>query len=210
MLKSINTDPRFLKHLINENIFNKHNSPFYLLDVGAANGIHSMWNVFGNNFKAIGFEPDKDSFYQLQNTENVKYENIALGEQNTHTDFYLSAHPQNSGSFPQNVKFLNRLACIDFQRPDFLNEELITLEIQTFESYIKNNSIPQVDFIKIDTEGMELKILQGYGESLDNVLGIQTEVAFCESHHGRPLFKDIDGFLQSKGFTLFDMEIFKP
>jgi hypothetical protein len=58
-------------------------------------------------------------------------------------------------------------------------------------------------FLKIDTQGTELDILESgprlVGESL---LGVHVECSFRPFYKGQPLFADVDGHLRRHGFEL--------
>jgi len=62
------------------------------------------------------------------------------------------------------------------------------------------SEIYNVDFIKIDVQGSELKIFQNASRILSGTLLIQTEVEFVELYKGQPMFADIDTFIRGAGF----------
>lgn len=66
----------------------------------------------------------------------------------------------------------------------------ITLYLRTLSQYAKDKGITQIDFLKIDTEGFELKILLGAIHYLDKIRFIQYE------HWGPQHYKVIKGLLQ--------------
>ena len=45
-------------------------------------------------------------------------------------------------------------------------DEIVTGKVQTGDAYIFQQNITAVDFIKIDTEGHEMAVLQGFGRTL--------------------------------------------
>jgi hypothetical protein len=62
-----------------------------------------------------------------------------------------------------------------------------------------------VDFIKVDTQGSELAVLEGSrGILASSVFGLEVEVEFAPMYHGQPLFSDLDSFVRQFGFQLFD------
>ena len=60
------------------------------------------------------------------------------------------------------------------------------------------------DFIKIDTEGSEQKILEGSNESLKNVYGIEIEASFFNIREKQPRFEEINNYLTKKNFEFVD------
>jgi hypothetical protein len=63
-----------------------------------------------------------------------------------------------------------------------------------------------VDFIKLDTQGSEMAILEGAAAVLKNsVFGLEVEVAFTMIYKDEPLFADVDLFIRQYGFDLIDL-----
>lgn len=59
-----------------------------------------------------------------------------------------------------------------------------------------------VDFVKIDVQGAERLVLEGFGALLDEVLGIQIEVSFRPTYAGQPDVGEMNTFLASRGFSI--------
>lgn len=57
-------------------------------------------------------------------------------------------------------------------------------------------------FLKIDTQGTELEILQSARQLLPSLVGIHTESSFQPFYKKQPLFADVDRFLREAGFEL--------
>ena len=82
----------------------------------------------------------------------------------------------------------------------------IRLNTDTLNNQLIKVGVNEVDFIKIDTQGYELPILQGSYDYLDSVIGLEIEVEFVEMYKGQPLFNEVNGFVKSKGFSLVDLK----
>lgn len=78
-------------------------------------------------------------------------------------------------------------------------------DISTIDEYCVEHDI-RPDFLKSDSEGSELMVLQGAKEQLDNFLGIRCETQFEQVFLGAPTFADIFGLLTSHGFTLLNLD----
>ena len=62
----------------------------------------------------------------------------------------------------------------------------------------------EIDFIKIDTQGTELKILKGGEKEIANCLGLEIEVQFAELYKNASLFDQINSYLKFKDFIFID------
>lgn len=63
-----------------------------------------------------------------------------------------------------------------------------------------------LDYIKTDTEGADLRVLQGAGKILGRVVGIRCEAVFQENQKRAAEFPAIHQFLARKGFFLLNLE----
>jgi hypothetical protein len=70
------------------------------------------------------------------------------------------------------------------------------------KDYIINNNIKNIDFLKIDTEGYELKVLEGFEDYLSNIKIIQFEYGGTFLDNNTKLF-DIIYYLEKYGFHKF-------
>lgn len=83
----------------------------------------------------------------------------------------------------------------------------ITEEIQSicFVDYWRNSLGGRpIDFVKIDVEGHELKVLQGFGEAIHHTYIIQFEFGGTQID-SRTFFRDFWNFFNQNDFTLFRM-----
>ena len=61
------------------------------------------------------------------------------------------------------------------------------------------------DFLKIDVQGGELKVLRGAPRVMSEVVAIHCETEFEQVYLGQPLFSDINETLKAAGFELIDL-----
>ena len=185
-------------------------NPFTLVDIGAMKGANERWASFGKYLKVIGFEPDKRAFEELMEMKNDKkdhivnniYLNTALYNEKKAVKFYITKKEGNSSLLLPNFEVLSKF-------PDQDRYEVVDIKeikVDLLDNQLKENGIQDVDFIKIDTQGSELFILQGAIDILrKSVFGLEIEVEFIELYKNQPLFSDVDDFLRKLGFRLFDL-----
>jgi len=66
-----------------------------------------------------------------------------------------------------------------------------------------------VDFLKVDTEGTELEVLQGAARQLSStVQGIRVNVNFQACYRNHSLFPEVHDYLVAKGFFLLNLDYF--
>jgi FkbM family methyltransferase len=75
----------------------------------------------------------------------------------------------------------------------------LSLRIRKAADYIRENGLEAVDFLKIDTEGYELEVLKGFGETLRMVKVIQFEYGGTYIDSGVRLVDVVD-YLHTMGF----------
>ncbi len=180
--------------------------PFTYVDVGAMGGIPFKWRKTFPAMKIIAFEPDGREFCKLKSDSNIQYFNYALYKESLDLVYYISRDPGKSSILKPNMHFLSQYE--DSERFETIKEEVIpSKRVKAFDSVIQDNFIKDVDFIKLDTQGTELFILQGgQNEAIPKLFGAQIEVEFVEMYEKQPLFKDIDAFMDSNGFQLVDLK----
>jgi FkbM family methyltransferase len=137
------------------------------------------------------FDPINDFLEQLkikQNSNRVSYfNNFGLGKDNN--QFYY---------YPKYQSFYDRVNSCRIS--DDANKVLLT--VKKGHDYVVENNIKRIDFLKIDTEGYELNVLQGFEDALEMVNIIQFEYGGTFLDNKIKLIDVID-YLKQKGFHKF-------
>lgn len=179
--------------------------PFVYIDIGAMGGIQRKWLPFADHMQTIGFEPDPREFKNLVDTGHMRYFNYALDKRSEDLAYYITKGHGKSSVFKPNIDLLSDFE--DVERFDVVGEEIVpAARVKALDFLMKENLVNDADFIKIDTQGSELRIMEGAGAILRKIFGAQIEVEFVEMYKGQPLFRDVDGYLDSKGFALMDIK----
>lgn len=112
--------------------------------------------------------------------------------------FGLGTEASLSWYYPKYQSFLNRIESCKVS--DESNR--IELEIRRGEDYVLEKKIEHIDFLKIDTEGFELDVLKGFGQTLERVKMIQFEYGGTYIDRKIKLI-DVIEYLQGFGFKNF-------
>lgn len=202
--------PRMTEFLV-ERLEEFSTKPLLILDVGAREGVEFRWDFYGDRVFKIGFEPDVvecDRLNQSVRDRNCKFYPVALGKKREKRRFSVCQQLKFSSFYPANMQFLRRFSESDFTAMTVI--ETLELETIDLDSFTKKNKIDDIDFIKLDVEGSELDILQGARQVLQkSVLGLSLKVLFHSCIRNQPSFSEIDLFLNSLGFRLFDLVTYR-
>jgi FkbM family methyltransferase len=182
-------------------------SPLHLIDIGASGGLEGNWQAAEKYLKVIGFEPDKTAWEKLslQKEEKYKYLNTGLFNKKGFVDFNITKKQMVSSIYTPNLKFLKQFPEVD----RFEIIKTVKIEVDSLDNILEENNIKNPDFIKLDTQGSELNILEGGIKTLNSdILGMEIEVEFVKMYENQPLFSEIDIFVRKNGFHLFDIQRF--
>lgn len=142
-------------------IINKFVKPgMVVVDIGANSGCHTLRfaKLVGKNGKVIAFEPMSPVFFKLKrnlelnNFNNVIPEKIALSD-------------INEG---EKLIYFRSSWLLDKTSQDIIEEKKENINIITFDDYAERNKIKRIDFIKLDVDGYEYKVIKGAERSLRN------------------------------------------
>ncbi len=166
-----------------------------VLDVGANEGqwASKALTIIGGK-QLHSFEVAPDTFLRLQqrigDQPNVQANNFGLGAETKSIEInYYPDRPDRTSAFYMDDAFEKRK---------------VTASIMKGDEYIRDHSIDQVAFLKIDVEGMEMDVLSGLETSFGE--GVIKAVQF---EHGpshvlsRSFLKDFVDFFARFGFDLF-------
>jgi len=181
-----------------------------VVDIGASGQMDDRWISLSAYLNVTGFEPNWEECRRLNE-----------GPSHHHSSRYLPfAISGEKGRFPlfktksiycysllePNLNWLRRLTQTFSSLFEIEGTEVIEAvrlsEIQELQGI-------DVDIIKLDTQGLELPILSNAGRLLDSAFLVETETGFVQHYFGETTFSQIDEFMRSKGFALFDMKSYR-
>lgn len=157
-----------------------------VVDVGARDDVDYL--ILKPGIELHAFEPNVEWFRELQinvgNTPNVYINNFALGDEEG--TFKYSVGGESVGIKVEDPE--NPLA----HEVPTEGERLV--EVKRLDSYIKEHNITQIDFLKMDVEGYEEKVIKGMGETINICRYIQYEQGASNTKTGFQRFLPEDLF----------------
>ena len=180
------------------------NEKIVALDVGAQGGFNSdnffssKYNIFFND---VLIEPLK---IKTENSEKkIKVIKKGLWSKKEIKKLYvLGKRPGSSSMFePDKEKFyLHNIMKKDYENYDVT--ETIEVECDTLENLLKEISIKEIDYLKIDTQGAELEILKGLGNY--RPLLIKLEAHIFSMYKNTPSWHELLNCLYNLNYTIID------
>ena len=180
--------------------------PVVLVDVGARGGLKRNWHAARPHLHVLGFEPDKREYERLTSTPTpdpaTTWFDVALNNRSGPIRLHIARDRGLTSIFEPDRTLLdtfpqaNRFDTIDVQQ----------VEADKLDALIERRGVKDVDFLKVDTQGSELLVLEGATQTLDRwAVGAEVEVEFTPIYREQPVFADVDRFLRQRGFLLFDL-----
>lgn len=179
-----------------------HHYKFDLVfDIGANAGQYAMeLRALGYQGTIISFEPLSQAFKALEkNAKNdAKWQvfNCALGNMDGQSTINIS---ENSGS--SSIYDINDISIEAQADTQYIGKE--TIQVKRLDSvftdfYTGNQQV----FLKIDTQGYEMNVLEGGLDALQHANGLQIEMSLFPVYKNSELFDEMLEYINNKGFRL--------
>jgi len=177
-----------------------------VLDVGANRG------QFGKLLREIGFEGDIISFEPLKETFQ-ELSKASAGDPKWHT--YHCA--LGSATETTEINFTSASEFTSFLNPSDYGKEVRSTQVQieqketvevkklddVFADVIsKCSGTNHQIFLKMDTQGFDQEVFKGAEKSLDQIVGLQSEIAILPLYDGMPDYVESLVSFRNKGFEL--------
>jgi len=184
-----------------------------IFDIGAHHGesIEYLKSLF-SQAKIFSFEPDPESFDILSKKDvgNVEFFNLAISDEVGTAKFYRNRISHTNSLYKVNLKSKDS---VQFAKNRELtvpaNEKEYNLDVDvktiTLDKFINDNTIENIDLIKIDVQGAERKVLSGGGGALQKAKAVIVEVSFYDYYKNSTSFMDLEKYLIPAGFELFSI-----
>jgi len=133
-----------------------------LVDVGAADGVtnSNSKKLIEMGWKAFLIEPGKKNYEKLvslhSNNENVKLFRIGLGDKNVKNAVFYT---DKNDEYEQISTFSEEqyIWCEDYFKCDYVKDEV---DLMSANNFCEENNLTHIDFMSIDAEGYDSKIIK--------------------------------------------------
>jgi len=167
-----------------------------IIDVGSNKGNFIKASKFIFPYaKIYSFEPNRKLYNKTKNMENVKSYNFGLWNNTTSLTFNFNPKFEDVSSFMKRTNLHSN----DFNLP--ISEIKQELKVKRFDELDIN--IQKPCFLKIDTEGADYKVLEGFGDKLKEIDVIQIEYFPKKYYEGQSKMSEIITHLEKYGFNSF-------
>lgn len=196
-----------------------------ILDIGANLGqslkeFKSLWP----SSEIHCFEPQEECWTELDNLKQI-YESgvtinhIAASNVNEESKPFYSHEVDNtkgtSGFNKINLDSKDSIRLSELQNSDTSDKEIVDYKttinhkrqvpVERMDRYLNRSGLKNIDLLKVDTQGHEPEVLEGFGGMLENVRVVITELMFYDYYERSLSFSDIEKFLIPAGFHLYDI-----
>lgn len=167
-----------------------------MVDVGAHHG--ETFQIFlGLGYRVIAFEPDPENRqvllkkFPMEQHSNLSVDPRAVADRREKRNFYTSSTSSGISSLHS------------FHQT---HKESYSVDTITLKDFFKDESISDLDYLKIDTEGFDLKVLKGI-----DFEAISPRVILCEFEDNKTtslnyVWQDMANFLVSKNYHVLVSE----
>jgi len=174
------------------------------LDVGCRWGFAQKFVAAKDQFHIFGFDPDTEECERLEKyygDASITLLPMALAHVAGLRTLFVTQEPACSSLFQPDPALTENYPALACARQVSTKE----IETTTLDLWAAQSKVAIVDYIKIDTQGSELEILQGGIGVLQTVRCLEVEVEFNPIYLGQAVFSDVDSFLRSQNFVLWKL-----
>ncbi|MBI1770262.1 MAG: FkbM family methyltransferase [Bacteroidetes bacterium] len=196
-----------IDHILQRNEF--QNNPPVLVDIGASGEIHHKWKKIAKYAICIAFDADDREMNFTENISSgfkklITINRIVTDRIDGEVDFFLTQSPFCSSTLEPD---LGKLSKWPFQNL-FTVEKKIKLKAVQLVDALKNAGINGIDWLKIDTQGTDLRLFKSLPEIIrNNTLIAEFEPGIIDAYKGEDKLYEVIGFMSKSGFYMSSIDI---
>ena len=173
-----------------------------LVDVGGQEGLPLQWMLRADRIRPIVFEPLSWEADQLRSTmgriPGAQVVERALADVSGTRPLCVTAASSCSSLREPNADLLSRYSIA----PLFNVVRRVNVDCVRYDELYAQGAVPRPDVIKIDVQGFEFEVLQGFGDLLQSCLGVELEAHLYPIYTGQKLLNDVVALLAEHGLVL--------
>jgi FkbM family methyltransferase len=180
---------------------NKINDKSTIIDVGAFNG--ETAKLLSKAFpatKIIAFEANLEVYKQaVKNCSrqgNIEFLNYAISNKNETIDFYVT-----NNSVSSSLNKINNSGTKDYEHELDIKQK-VSVNAKRLDEY---TDIEAILLLKIDTQGNELKVIEGAKEMLKKTAFVLVEMSNHNIYIDGCKYFEVDEMMRNNNFTLVDI-----
>lgn len=180
-------------------------SPRNLLEIGANLGQDSaylshVWNIPPQNVYCL--EPIKEFAESIKNKYHFCVFNLAA--------FNTTGEMLFNNGYTDETKMAAAGSSSLLNRTSGYNSKSEIVKTVRMDDWMNLNSIKEIDFLKIDAEGVSYEIIEGFGDLISKVKVIQIETERKEYWENQKIEKLVFSLLETLEFELVDYVLSDP
>jgi len=145
------------------------------LDIGSNIGYYALLEskAVGNSGKVISVEPSPRNFSYLKNNlesekvTNVEVYNLAIGDKDGEVDFAVSDRSNLGYVITDDQNSQNSSTDQVPNKPNTIKTmNVIKVPMKRIDSFLEEKKLDRLDFVRMDIEGFEIKLFEGFWDSI--------------------------------------------
>ena len=185
-------------------IVNRHGIPKGIIHLGAHLAEELEDYLEFNLKKVVWVEGNPRLYDDLKNrisgTEHVAISSLLSDIDGTPMKFNIAKNNYNGNYQSSSVL---EFGSHEKNHPHIVMEDSMILETKTINTLLKENNldINDYDFVNLDLQGYELPVIKGFGNNIEKIKYIYTEVNTGEVYKNCTKIEDLDEYLGAYGFS---------
>jgi len=182
--------------------------PLVLLDIGASGGIHEKWKTIAQHAVCICVDADSRDFTTGSSSSPyqkvVRVDKVITAEKKDSCTFYLTKSPYCSSSLRPDLEGVSNWIFAEY----FQVEKEVDLPAVTLEQVCNENQISYIDWVKLDSQGTDLRLFNAIPEPVKNkVVVAELEPGIISAYQGEDKLYTVLGTFDKLGFWLSDFKV---
>jgi FkbM family methyltransferase len=198
--------------------------PRIVFDVGANNGSSTLNLLNDPDVEIYAFEPNPILYRDLCKIQesNPRYHpmKLAVGETDGEASFHLAGpiDPRNPLNHQEGISNYGCSSLLPFSdsvqkewpgRNDFQSFGSVEVTTMRLDTFMTHYNIPQIDYLHIDAQGMDLSVMKSLGSFIKHVKEGVLEAPINDKkkiYNGSHTCEEAILFLLNNGFQIFNIE----